>query len=412
MVVFILSTTFYLLFPPTQTVQLGACYQSVDYLVIRHIVNSACRIMVYIGSVKVGDLTIEVTESDVTDVVIRKTHEFSVSRDTLVHASPHFEALLSGKFKEAQQNSIQLKDDRATSMEVFFRVLHRWLPSYVLNVADVWHLIAAIKKYQVDMTIFNSWFVRWYFIQPQGKFFVEMLYPCWIFNHHSAFMDITKWQVYDGTRHIAEENPTDYSDLHLPPRIMGKSKLASIRREPSNTSCKEQLKAARCRLRLILHRDLYAPKKALLESSCPCKGATLLGYEKALTDIKVFPLEETFQSSNIYDILSRLGKFSYEPEPGACSTCLVDYKVIVERASQRANKYFQGLCINCIDKSSSGDIMEQIGYFDNDGLNEDKEDARIEGCQFPHGQPTSFFSFMGSVTTRDRLMAQKRRGEA
>ena len=55
---------------------------------------------------------------------------------------------------------------------------------------------------------------------------------------------------------------------------------------------KAQLNAVRGHLRTTVHRELYRPIKDLLEATCKCRENTLWGYERALTNTELWPLED------------------------------------------------------------------------------------------------------------------------
>ena len=104
------------------------------------------------------------------------------------------------------------------------------------------------------------------------------------------------------------------------------------------------------------------------------------------------------------DILGNLQRFSYEAAASACGSCHQDYKGIVERVASSVEKYFDGLCLDCLDRSKS-----KTGSIDKDYWRHHKltEYEVVHGCRVPHKQPTWYFSFMGRKEERDRLMKQR-----
>ena len=86
---------------------------------------------------------------------------------------------------------------------------------------DMWHLVAAIDYYELDVTHFNDWFAAWYhkhnaeLLNPR-----QLLFPTWRFNHTKAFAHWTRYVAYTGVGHVTERNPTKLYNYHLPSRII------------------------------------------------------------------------------------------------------------------------------------------------------------------------------------------------
>ena len=171
----------------------------------------------------------------------------------------------------------------------------------------------------------------------------------------------------------------------------------------------EQINAAKGRLRTILHAALFKPVERLLKASCKCKAETLFGYIKALHDTQVWPLDPVWPKMQVNDILDSLEDFSYEPAVSTCSWCIQDYTGMVEDAVRNTRKYFDGLCLDCMDRSKPKTGDEDSDYWQHNELQEGEWDS---GCRVSHGQPTWYFSFMGRKEKRDLLLKnlrQKRR---
>ena len=171
----------------------------------------------------------------------------------------------------------------------------------------------------------------------------------------------------------------------------------------------EQINAAKGRLRTILHAALFKPVERLLKASCKCKAETLFGYIKALHDTQVWPLDPVFPKMQVNDILDSLENSSYEPAVISCSWCIQDYTGIVESAVMNTRKYFDGLCLDCMDRSKPKTGDEDSDYWQHHELHEGQWDS---GCRVSHGQPTWYFSYMGRKEKHDLLLKnlrQKRR---
>ena len=155
-------------------------------------------------------------------------------------------------------------------------------------------------------------------------------------------------------------------------------------------------------------RELFEPNERLLKANCICKERTLFDYEKALYRIGVWPLERVAQRNSIRVILAALDLFSYVPPKQACSRyCQRDYKAIVAAAQALTQGYFDGLCLDCMDKSKPKTGDADMDYWLHNDLG---ETGRVEGCRFLHKQPTWYFSFMGRKEERDRFREKKQVG--
>ena len=177
------------------------------------------------------------------------------------------------------------------------------------------------------------------------------------------------------------------------------------------------MNAAKGRLRTILHYGLFGPNEKLLGASCICRKETLYDYEKHLFDIEVWPLEQVGQKVCISTILDGLQKFSFEPKSTACYTCtrpcrvrgdfmMIDYNHHVKGVVDRVREYFDGLCLDCLDRTKPKFEDTDKDYWLHASLG---ECDWCRGCRVKHKQPTWYFSFMGRQDERDRMIKKKRR---
>ena len=167
----------------------------------------------------------------------------------------------------------------------------------------------------------------------------------------------------------------------------------------------EQLNAAKGRLRTVLHRGLFRPCEHLFSTDCKCRKETLYDYQKHLVDIDVWPLETVFQKTPMNEILDRLNKFNFEAKPTACGTCRRDFRGKVKDIGEQVRRYFDGLCLDCLDRSRPKLGDPDMDYWRHHTL---KENEWITGCRFSHKQPSWYFSFMGRKEDRDRFMRRRR----
>lgn len=373
---------------------------------------------------KNGDLTIEVVEYDenVHDDnergFVEKRHDFIVSREVLLGSSNYFtKLLLSPNFREARKNFITLYDDSVASMNIWFRILHGAELDYDVKIDEIWHLAAAGKKYDLDVSKLNAWFAKWYEKQPIDRWYELaksenaatdprcLLYPCWLFDHAKGFLRITKFMSYNYTGHLMERNPTRFYDLRLPSRVIRKSQRVFGLNVQAKLSHAEELNAAKGRLKTIIHRGLFTPNEKLLKATCSCKEVTLFNYEKALYTIQVWPLERVALREPMTTIIERLNKFHFEAKKNACVSCRSDYQRTVGLVRDNTRNYFDGLCLDCMDSSNPKTGDDDVDYWLHNDLNEDQ---RVRGCRHEHGQPTWYFSFMGRKETRDQYRRVKR----
>ena len=157
-------------------------------------------------------------------------------------------------------------------------------------------------------------------------------------------------------------------------------------------------------MRTVLHRGLFGPCGHLFNTNCECKKETLYDYQKHLVDINVWPLETVFQTTPMNEILDRLEKFKFDAKSSACGTCRHDYKGRVTSIEKYVRSYFDGLCLDCLDRSKPKLADTDMDYWRHHEL---KEHEWVKGCRFPHKQPTWYFSFNGRKEERDRLIKEK-----
>ncbi|KAL8950569.1 MAG: hypothetical protein Q9222_003403 [Ikaeria aurantiellina] len=357
-----------------------------------------------------GDLIVEVTELDYNTLdadkkpTIFQTHNFRVLRDTLANASLYFNTLLrAGGFKETSKDMVELKDDSVAAMKIWFQILHHVKPDHLVPLVTVWNVAAAGKKYGLEMGPLSAWFADWYdgnrsqidlwysnAVKENKVPGIEspccLLYPCFLFDHWRGFRRVTEFCAYNFAGGIEEVNPTRHRDLRLPHRVS------------------QQINAAKSRLRTVIHRELYNPNDKLLQATCSCKEVTLYNYEKALTNIKVWPLEKIAQSTPMREIIRRLDNFSFEAKPNACIGCRQGYKGLVDAAQSKTRFYFDGLCLDCMDQSKSED--DDAAYFlhKNADGRRPGEMEKIVCVRGTHTQPGWCFSFMGRRERRDAFI--------
>lgn len=113
------------------------------------------------------------------------------------------------------------------------------------------------------------------------------------------------------------------------------------------------------------------------------------------------------RNQSIQEMLERLSLFdaknmrSYTSprtgKVGSCIPCNQSWGDIVLKAASTVSKYFDGLCLDCMDLSKdlrSGGDRDDDYWMHNVLRNWDR------GCRIKHGEPTWYFSFMGRQEKR------------
>lgn len=139
----------------------------------------------------------------------------------------------------------------------------------------------------------------------------------------------------------------------------------------------------------------------LFSATCNCKEKTHYLYEKALRRTGVWPLERTWTKAKVNEILDKLGMFSYQASADACRQfCQRNFEGIVRRAISDIRDHFDGLCLDCIEKSNAKTGDYDLDYWLHNDLRKGDWDR---ACRVKHGQPTWYFSFMGRKEERENF---------
>ena len=106
-------------------------------------------------------------------------------------------------------------------------------------------------------------------------------------------------------------------------------------------------------------------------------------------------------------ILKRLDMFAYMygPEKTPCSECQLNYRTRVELAQSNTENYFDGLCLDCMDRSNTKTGNADKDYWEHHKLKVGKWDR---GCRVKHQQPTWYFSFMGRREDMDAFRKEQK----
>ncbi|THV92482.1 hypothetical protein D6D25_09491, partial [Aureobasidium pullulans] len=206
-------------------------------------------------------------------------------------------------------------------------------------------VISSARHFLIEVVELDSWFKLWYEHGHNSKTDPKsMLYPTYQLNHAEGFAAATKKMVYHHTR-IEETKNQQHRDLHLPPRV--------------------------------------------IHGSCNCKEKTLFAFLHALKETGGFPVDQAAQRNPIANVLHQLADFD-------------DY--FEAPAEAKVWKYFDGLCLDCMDHTQPKFADEHEDYWGH--LERDME--WDNACRIDHGQATWYYSFMGRADARDKILKRVR----
>ena len=177
-----------------------------------------------------GDLIVEVVQYDGVmygangNRASQVVGKFIVDRNVLVEASqPLLKLILDPRWKEDTKSAVCIGEGRIASTAVWLQVIHKAALDLTLPFKEMWHLVAAIDYYDLDVTIFKPWFAAWYDAHnPELLEARALIFPTWRFDHAKGFARWTRNLAYDVSGHITESNPTKLYMHHLPSRIVRK----------------------------------------------------------------------------------------------------------------------------------------------------------------------------------------------
>ena len=135
-------------------------------------------------------------------------------------------------------------------------------------------------------------------------------------------------------------------------------------------------------------------------ANCSCRQETEFEYVKALNGTGAWPFDPVWPKASVEEILSRLDRFSYQPPSSACRKCRQNYESIVKDAVEMTRIHFDGLCLDCMERSMPRDKDQDEEYLNDNAPTPDDWSRR---CRIRHGEPTWYFSYMGRKEYRDVL---------
>jgi hypothetical protein len=151
-----------------------------------------------------------------------------VSRQTLTDNSQSMKAeFTGGRWVETYASTVDMEVDTVESIEVVLRVLHGTMTKILheIPIKELWEVIQYCQYRQIEVSKLNDWFETWIEKKDYKKLpyseMVQLLYPCYVFDHAPAFATMTKKLAYEVSDHVTERNPTTYRHLHLDGNVIG-----------------------------------------------------------------------------------------------------------------------------------------------------------------------------------------------
>lgn len=177
----------------------------------------------------------------------------------------------------------------------------------------------------------------------------------------------------------------------------------------ANSSTSGPINHARGGLRTKIHRGIWERIKPLLvegDDCCTCgEWAETAGhYFAALVKTGAYPLEETFPKSSVNTILNQLGNFKMLHSPDEdCYACDKYWNLVIEDACAWTAKSFDGLCMDCMDKSRPKRENTDVDYWKHLKSVDGRWDRK---CRITHGESTWYISWCGRGEHRQKLLEQ------
>ncbi|KAI4629172.1 uncharacterized protein J4E87_003433 [Alternaria ethzedia] len=266
-----------------------------------------------------------------------------------------------------------------------------------VSLVGVWHAISLWDTRQegnIKETL-GPWFNKWYeknmakvdLTVPTAR---ALAYPCYIFDHAVGYARVTKYLAYEHVGHVKERPPKGFKGpkhLHINERMFV-----------------GPLNHARGGLRNSLHKSLYSRVGRILRSEtslCSCWDATIGRYQLALTKCDAWPVDDVLNYSSIGQVVRRLKAFDYA-YTAKCNRCRsIDWESTVLKAMSNTLGYFNGMCLDCMDRSKPrGDNLDDEYEKHNQSVG-GRWDTK---CRIKHGQPTWYISWLGRPDLREKIL--------
>ncbi|KAF2690775.1 hypothetical protein K458DRAFT_382353 [Lentithecium fluviatile CBS 122367] len=329
--------------------------------------------------------------------------QFRCSRAVLNEHS----TFLSGLFRSRPDLTIVTFENKGTgygyALEVWLRCLHNGANTLPHNLKAThteraWVAIGVGEQFgfapqHIDKI--KPWFLDCYnHALNNGPGLTPMTacclaFPCSVFDHAEGFMKLTKYLAYHTNGNIFTHNPSTFQALNQDARILD-----------------GPLTTARAHIQSVLDKELFFPLDKLHRATCTCRKETAFDYQEALMALECWPVDKAVKKYPLSEIIDELEKLEFTPKATNCPSgaCHHDFKNSVNIAMRKAKFAFDGLCLDCMERSQADELPRQEFL---------KQNYPYKGCwdmacRFGHGRASWYYSWMGSSSVRRDILAQYR----
>lgn len=111
----------------------------------------------------------------------------------------------------------------------------------------------------------------------------------------------------------------------------------------------------------MLDQELSFPVEKLHRATCPCRKETAFDYQEALMALDCWPVDKSVKKYPLNEIIEELEKFEFTPKATTCESgaCLHDFKNSVKIAIRKAKFAFDGLCLDCMERSQADETSRE-----------------------------------------------------
>ncbi|PSN63937.1 hypothetical protein BS50DRAFT_679130 [Corynespora cassiicola Philippines] len=323
---------------------------------------------------------------------------FRVSKDVLKAQSTVFEDIL-----RVQPNLTNISFENqgiSHALEVWLRVLHgqtEAMPDNLMATRErVWAAIAVRDEFGFhahNPAAVNDWFKAYYDdTMTNGPGLTPMVarslvFPSIHFDHAEGFMKLTKYLVYHTTGTFIVHNPSAFTGLTTNARFLD-----------------GPLTAARAELQSTIEHSINLPLEKLHQAHCVCRKETAFDYEDALRAVGCWPLSRAFKANTIAEVVEKLSGFKFiSKNANKCSSgmCSRDFGKDIDIAISKGKKAFQGLCLDCMNRSTLAANQPKEAYVED---NSPYNGCWDMGCRYGHYFMTWHLSWMGTSSMHKSIV--------
>ncbi|KAK0118263.1 hypothetical protein ONS95_012564 [Cadophora gregata] len=316
-------------------------------------------------------------ERDYGTKMVRRTRTFKVSGDSMSATAA------SNDFKSACQQG--LTGFTIEGIRLWLRIIHNSVVAdqLDLSIEEVWNALAFGTRYGLPFQKMEPWYNKWFQQSYPNRHSIALsdlkmlLFPSYTIGSWRHFAYVTKQSSYLATGFMKEDNPSRYDGLHTPSRVL------------------DQINAARGSMRRELNEallDIACPDNFCLRK-CKKRAECYITYMEEVTLTKLWPFS-TQHRIPIQTVLDSPGmtNWTHKKILDSCMDCFRRLKGDhVHEAREKVEKYWEGMCLDCVKLSLDKAGTRYAAYF-----SKDKSERWGAGCQVFHGRNEWYFSFMGS----------------